>query len=145
MPSLAGAAQMPYRSFALRLLALRLPWLAGLLAAGALAAHSLAVIGRVAGIAGLAASAAAAAALLAARGRLDVRAIARRPQARLAGLLLAAVLGAWVCGAGRDAGHRMRWLRDRAAARRPSPWGSWPGIRPAGSPSAEGAYPGPPE
>jgi hypothetical protein len=99
MPSLAGAAQMPYRSFALRLLALRLPWLAGLLAAGALAAHSLAAIGRVAGIAGLAASAAAAAALLAARGRLDLRAIARRPQARLAGLLLAAVLGAWVCGA----------------------------------------------
>jgi len=73
--------------------------LAGLLAAGALAAHSLAAIGRVAGIAGLAASAAAAAALLAARGRLDLRAIARRPQARLAGLLLAAVLAAWVCGA----------------------------------------------
>ena len=84
MPSLAGAAQMPYRGFTLRLLALRLPWLAGLLAAGALAAHSLAAIGRVAGIAGLAASAAAAAALLAARGRLPVRAIARRPQARLA-------------------------------------------------------------
>jgi hypothetical protein len=95
MPSLAGAAQMPYRSFALRLLALRVPWLAGLLAAGALAAHSLAGIGRVAGIAGLAAGAA----LLAARRRLPVRAIARRPQARLAGLLLAAVLGAWVRGA----------------------------------------------
>src|SRR6266702_2401075 len=79
-----AAAQMPYRGFTLRLLALRLPWLAGLLAAGALAAHSLAAIGRVAGIAGLAASAAAAAALLAARGRLPVRAIARRPQARLA-------------------------------------------------------------
>jgi membrane protein DedA with SNARE-associated domain len=99
MPSLAGAAQMPYRSFALRLLAMRVPWLAGLLAAGALAAHSLAAIGRVAGIAGLAASAAAAAALLAARGRLPVRVIARRPQVRLAGLLLAAVLAAWVCGA----------------------------------------------
>ena len=81
MPSLAGAAQMPHRGFTLRL-----PWLAGLLAAGALAAHSLAAIGRVAGIAGLAASAAAAAAaaLLAARERLPVRAIARRPQARLA-------------------------------------------------------------
>jgi len=98
MPSLAGAAQMPYRSFAPRLLAMRVPWLAGLLAAGALAAHSLAAIGRVAGIAGLAASAAAAA-LLAARGRLPVRAIAGRPQARLAGLLLAAVLAGWVCGA----------------------------------------------
>ena len=99
MPSLAGAAQMPYRSYAPRLLAMRLPWLAGLLAAGALAAHSLAAIGRVAGIAGLAASAAAAAALLAARGRLPIRAIARRPQARLAGLLLAAALAGWVCGA----------------------------------------------
>jgi len=99
MPSLAGAAQMPYRSFAPRLLAMRVPWLAGLLAAGALAAHSLAAIGRVAGIAGLAVSAAAAAALLAARGRLPVRAIAGRPQARLAGLLLAAVLAGWVCGA----------------------------------------------
>src|SRR5690242_6511086 len=61
MPSLAGAAQMPYRSFAPRLLAMRLAWLGGLLAAGALAAHSLAAIGRVAGIAGLAVSAAAAA------------------------------------------------------------------------------------
>jgi membrane-associated protein len=99
MPSLAGAAHMPYRSFASRLLAMRVPWLAGLLAGGALAAHSLAVIGRVAGIAGLAASAAAAAALVAARGRLPVRAIAREPQARLAGLLLAAVLAGWVCGA----------------------------------------------
>jgi hypothetical protein len=38
-----------------------LPRLAGLLAAEALAAHSLAAIGRVAGVAGLAASAAAAA------------------------------------------------------------------------------------
>jgi hypothetical protein len=99
MPSLAGAAQMPYRSFAPRLLAMRLPWLAGLLAAGALAAHSLAVIGRVAGIAGLAASGTAVAALLAARRRLPVRAVARRPQARLAGLLLAAGLAGWVCGA----------------------------------------------
>jgi membrane protein DedA with SNARE-associated domain len=99
MPSLAGAAQMPYRGFAPRLLAMRLAWLAGLLAAGALAAHSLAAIGRVAGVAGLAASAAAAAALLAAHGRLPVRAIARRPQARLAGLLLTAVLAGWLCGA----------------------------------------------
>ena len=40
---------------------LRPPWLAGLLAAGALAAHSLAAIGRVAGVADLAAGAAAAA------------------------------------------------------------------------------------
>jgi hypothetical protein len=40
---------------------LRLPWLAGLLAARALAAHSLAAIGRVAGVADLTASAAAAA------------------------------------------------------------------------------------
>src|SRR5260370_6788457 len=98
MPSLAGAAQMPYRSFALRLLALRLPWLAGLLAAAALAAHSLAAIGPVAGIAGLAASAAAAAALLAGRRRLPLRAFARPPQARLGGLRLAPGPARWVSG-----------------------------------------------
>jgi hypothetical protein len=57
------------------------------------------MIGRVAGIALLAASAFVAAALLAARGRLPVRAIARAPRVRLAGLLLAAGLAAVVCGA----------------------------------------------
>ena len=56
-PSLAGAAGVPYRAFAGRLLVMRLPWLAGMLVAGALAAHSLSAIGRAAGIAGLAASA----------------------------------------------------------------------------------------
>jgi hypothetical protein len=97
-PSLAGAAGMPYRAFAVRILVLRLPWLAGMLAVGALAASSLAAIGRIAGIAGLVASAAVTAVLLMARGRLPVWAIARGPGMRLAGLLLTAGLAAVACG-----------------------------------------------
>jgi membrane protein DedA with SNARE-associated domain len=99
MPSLAGAVRLPYAAFVPRLLAMRLPWLAGMLAAGALAARSLAVIGRVAGIAGLAASAVVAAVLLAVHGRLPIRVIAREPRVRLGGLLLTGGLAAVACGA----------------------------------------------
>lgn len=53
MPSLAGAARMPYREFAPRLLTMRVPWLLAALSAGTLAADSLRKIGHVAGIAGL--------------------------------------------------------------------------------------------
>lgn len=56
MPSLAGAARMPYRDFLPRLVVMRVPWLAAALAAGTLAAHSLREIGHVAGIVGLIAS-----------------------------------------------------------------------------------------
>ena len=69
MPSLAGAAGMDYRPFALRVVVMRGPWLAAALSAGALAARSLAGIGHVAGIAGLVASALVVAGLLAARHR----------------------------------------------------------------------------
>lgn len=99
VPLLAGAADVPYQAFAVRQLAMRLPWLAGMLAAGALAAHSLATLGRVAGIAGIAASAAVATGLLAVHGRLPVRSLARKPQVRLAGLLLVAAVAAVACGA----------------------------------------------
>lgn len=57
MPSLAGAARMPYRDFLPRLMVMRVPWLAAALAAGTLAAHSIRQIGHVADIVGLAASA----------------------------------------------------------------------------------------
>jgi hypothetical protein len=56
MPSLAGAAGLGYRAFAVRAVILRLPWLAAALGAGALAADSITRIGHVAGIAGFAAS-----------------------------------------------------------------------------------------
>ena len=56
MPSLAGAAGLRYRPFALRVIVMRVPWLAAALSAGTLAARSLAGIGHVAGIAGLSAS-----------------------------------------------------------------------------------------
>jgi len=79
MPSLAGGAEMRYRSFAARILVMRVPWLAAALIAGALAAHSLARIGHVAGIAGLVASGVVLAALLVAHHRPGVvRAAARR-------------------------------------------------------------------
>jgi membrane-associated protein len=52
MPSLAGAARMPYREFTARVFLMRLPWLAAALAGGALAADSLQAIGHVAGVAG---------------------------------------------------------------------------------------------
>jgi membrane protein DedA with SNARE-associated domain len=79
MPSLAGGAGMRYRSFAARILVMRVPWLAAALSAGTLAAHSLARIGHVAGIAGLVASGVVLAALLVAHHRPGaVRAVARR-------------------------------------------------------------------
>jgi hypothetical protein len=67
MPSLAGGAGIGYRSFAVRVTVMRVPWLAAALSAGALAARSLAGIGHVAGIVGLVASAVVVAGLLAAR------------------------------------------------------------------------------
>jgi membrane protein DedA with SNARE-associated domain len=79
MPSFAGGSGMRYRAFAVRVLVMRVPWLAAALSAGALAAHSLAGIGRVAGIVGIAASAVVVAALLAARhGPGMMRALGRR-------------------------------------------------------------------
>ena len=44
MPSLAGAAGLRYRPFALRVIVMRVPWLAAALSAGTLAARSLAGI-----------------------------------------------------------------------------------------------------
>jgi hypothetical protein len=67
MPSLAGGAGIRYRSFAMRVIVMRVPWLAAALSAGALAARSLAGIGHVAGIVGIAASAVVVAGLLGAR------------------------------------------------------------------------------
>jgi membrane protein DedA with SNARE-associated domain len=79
MPSVAGGAGMRYRSFAARILVMRVPWLAAALSAGTLAAHSLARIGHVAGIAGLVASGVVLTALLVAHRRPGaVRAVARR-------------------------------------------------------------------
>jgi len=79
MPSLAGGAGMRYRSFAARILVMRVPWLTAALCAGTLAAHSLARIGHVAGIAGLVASGVVLTALLVAHRRPGaVRAVARR-------------------------------------------------------------------
>ena len=79
MPSLAGGAGMRYRSFAVRVLVMRVPWLVAALSAGALAARSLAGIGHVAGIVGIAASAVVVTGLLAARhGPAVLRARRRR-------------------------------------------------------------------
>jgi membrane-associated protein len=79
MPSVAGGAGMRYRSFAARVLVMRVPWLAAALSAGTLAAHSLARIGHVAGIAGLVASGVVLTALLVVHRRSGaVRAVARR-------------------------------------------------------------------
>jgi membrane-associated protein len=79
MPSLAGGAGMRYRSFAVRVLVMRVPWLAAALSTGALAAQSLARIGHVAGIVGIAASAVIVVGLLAARhGPGMMRALRRR-------------------------------------------------------------------
>jgi membrane protein DedA with SNARE-associated domain len=84
MPSVAGGAGMSYRSFAVRILVMRVPWLAAALCAGALAAHSLARIGHVAGLAGLVASGVVLAALLVAHHRPGaVRAVARRTMAMM--------------------------------------------------------------
>jgi len=82
MPSLAGATGMRYRSFAARVLVMRVPWLAAALSAGALAADSLVMIGHVAGIAGLVASGVVVAGLLVVHRRPGVlRAVARRTAA----------------------------------------------------------------
>ncbi len=79
MPSLAGGAGIAYRSFAVRVVVMRVPWLAAALSAGALAARSLAGIGHVAGIVGIVASAVVVAGLLAARHWPGMmRALARR-------------------------------------------------------------------
>jgi hypothetical protein len=79
MPSLAGAAGLGYRPFAVRVLVMRVPWLAAALVAGTLAARSLGGIGHAAGIAGVIASAVVVAGLLAARRRPGVlRALSRR-------------------------------------------------------------------
>lgn len=79
MPSLAGAAGLRYRPFTARVLALRVPWLAAALAAGALAADSVARFGHVAGILGLVISGIVAASLLVARHRAaPTRLLARR-------------------------------------------------------------------
>lgn len=69
MPSVAGAVHMPYREFAVRILVIRVPWLAAALIAGTLAARSLARIGHVAGIIGVVASAVVVAGFLIARHR----------------------------------------------------------------------------
>ena len=53
MPSLAGAAGLRYRRFIIRMLAMRVPWLAAALGAGALAATSIAHLGHVIGLAGI--------------------------------------------------------------------------------------------
>jgi hypothetical protein len=82
MPSLAGGAGIRYRSFAIRVIVMRVPWLAAALSAGALAARSLVGIGHVAGIAGIAASAVVVAGLLGARhGPAMMRALTRRKAA----------------------------------------------------------------
>jgi membrane protein DedA with SNARE-associated domain len=79
MPSLAGATGMRYRSFAVRVLLMRVPWLAAALSAGALAARSLAGIGHLAGLAGVIASVVVVAGLLIARHRPGaLRALAHR-------------------------------------------------------------------
>jgi hypothetical protein len=67
MPSLAAAAGLRYRPFAVRALALRVPWLALALGSGALAAHSITHIGHVAGIVGIIVSGFAVACLTARR------------------------------------------------------------------------------
>lgn len=82
MPSLAGGAGMRYRPFAVRILVMRVPWLAAALSIGALAADSLTRIGHVAGIAGLVASGVVVAGLLVVHRRPGVfRAVARRTTA----------------------------------------------------------------
>jgi membrane protein DedA with SNARE-associated domain len=69
MPTVAGAVRMPYRSFAARLLIMRIPWLALALSAGTLAAEWLAQIGHVAGLGGVIVSAIVVVCLLIARHR----------------------------------------------------------------------------
>src|SRR5580693_4987372 len=88
MPSVAGGAGMRYRSFAARILVMRVPWLAAALSAGILAAHSLARIGHVAGIAGLVASGVVLTVLLVAHRPGAVREVARRTMTMMRRYLL---------------------------------------------------------
>lgn len=82
MPSVAGAARMPYRTFAVRIAIMRVPWLAAALSAGTLAAKSLDQIGHVAGIVGLIASVVVVAGFFLARHRpAAVQALARKAAA----------------------------------------------------------------
>jgi membrane protein DedA with SNARE-associated domain len=68
-PSFAGAAGLSYRQFVIRVLVLRVPWLAAALGAGLLASRSITRIGHVIGIVGILATVLAAACLLAVRRR----------------------------------------------------------------------------
>ena len=78
MPSVAGAARMPYRSFTVRLLVMRVPWLVLALSVGTLAAKWLTQIGHVAGLGGVIASAVVIVCLLVARHRpVAVRVLSR--------------------------------------------------------------------
>ena len=78
MPTVAGAVRMPYRAFAVRLITVRIPWLAAALSAGTLAAKWLGDIGHVVGVGGVIASLIVLACLLVARHRPGaVRALAR--------------------------------------------------------------------
>lgn len=78
MPTVAGAVRMPYHAFAVRLIILRIPWLAAALSAGTLAARWLGDIGHVVGVGGVIASLVVLACLLVARHRpAAVRAFAR--------------------------------------------------------------------
>ena len=78
MPTVAGAVRMPYHAFAVRLIILRIPWLAAALSAGTLAAKWLGDIGHVVGVGGVIASLIVLACLLVARHRpAAVRAFAR--------------------------------------------------------------------
>jgi len=69
MPTVAGAVRMPYRAFAVRLIIVRIPWLAAALSAGTLAAKWLGDIGHVVGVGGVIASLIVLACLLVARHR----------------------------------------------------------------------------
>lgn len=87
MPSLAGAARMPYGEFAPRLLVLRMPWLAAALSAGTLAADSLRKIGHVAGVVGLIVSVLVIGCLSVAHWRPEaLRELSRRSGSTLRGL-----------------------------------------------------------
>jgi membrane protein DedA with SNARE-associated domain len=78
MPTVAGAVRMPYRAFAVRLIIVRIPWLAAALSVGTLAAKWMGDIGHVVGVGGVIASLIVLACLLVARHRPGaVRALAR--------------------------------------------------------------------
>ena len=78
MPTVAGAVRMPYPAFAVRLLIMRIPWLAAALSVGTLAGEWLGEVGHVVGVGGVIASLIVLACLLVARHRPGaVRALAR--------------------------------------------------------------------